>query len=241
MSTMKKFFKYFLVFIIFYFASTFLSNKIIESTYKPKKLDIDFDTPSIEISEAKATSINGYLKGRLTNNSGERLTGKYIKADFFSPRGINIGTRYIKLNDLNPGESVEIDERVKFNNIDSIKLSMISQEEKPNEKLLIEKIYDKISERIRLSRYRRLVENIKAGDYKDIAKKIKDGNFNEVYNSILNDIDMDENTRAKIIENLDKARESLKEIKEQGLSAFSIKYYKFPWYIWLAALIVVFG
>lgn len=241
MGTMKKFFKYFLVFIVFFFASTYFSNKLILSTYKPKKIDMDFETPAVEISEAKATSINGYIKGRITNNSGETLTGKYIKADFYSPRGINIGTRYIKLDDLNPGESANINERVKFNNIDSVKLSFIDQEDKPNEKLLIEKLYDKISEKIRMSRYRKLIENIKAGDYKNIAKKIKDGKFDEVYNAILNDIDMDENTRAKLIDYLDKARENLKYIKENSVNPFSIKYYAFPWYIWLAALIVVFG
>ncbi|MBR3134454.1 MAG: FxLYD domain-containing protein [Clostridia bacterium] len=214
MSTMKKFFKYFLVFIIFFFLSSYLSNKLVQSTYKEKKIEIGFNSPNIEVTEAKSTKINGYIRGKITNNSNEKLTGKYVRADFYSPRGVNVGTKYIKIDELNPGEDLEFNEKYKFNDVDSVKFSIMNQEDKPEDKLIIEKAYDKLN----------------IGKYKDIAGKVKDGDLD----SLFDQFNVDQATREEI-----KAKIQL--VKEEGINIFNIYKVGFPWYIWLAAVIMVFG
>ena len=211
---MKKFFKYFLVFIIFFFLSSYLSNKLVQSTYKEKKIEIGFNSPNIEVTDAKATSINGYIRGKITNNSNEKLTGKYVRADFYSPRGVNVGTKYIKIDELNPGEELEFNEKYKFNNVDSVKFSIMNQEDKPEDKLIIEKVYDKLN----------------IGKYRDVIRKAKDGDLDALFDQF----NVDQATREEI-----KAR--IKQVKEEGINIFNIYKVGFPWYIWFAALIMVFG
>ena len=233
MSTMKKFLKYFLVFIAFFFLSGYASMKIMKSTYKDREFNLDFNSPKLEISEFKSTKMNGYINGKLYNNTDSKLTGKYLKADFFNARGNNVGTRYIEIGDLNPGESFDINEKFNIDNVENVKLSFIDQEEKPNEKLFIEKVYEKL----KLDRYRRLINNIRDGKYKNIMNEFKNGNFE----TILNDLNLTEEQKEKARNSLQKVMESIEKMKSEGFSWFSLERLKFPWYVWLAAMILIFG
>lgn len=136
MKRMKTFFKYFLIFVAFYILVDVLSFQIIKSTYIDKKLSADFSSPQIEVIESKATITNGVVEGILTNNTGDTLTDKILKLDFFSKRGVNVGTKYIDLGEIKNGEKFNFKSTYNFDNVENIKASMISKSDIPDLKLL---------------------------------------------------------------------------------------------------------
>lgn len=127
MSRMKKFFKYLLIFGIVYFLVNFLSFHLMKSTYKKKEFTSAEGSPQITISESKATITNGYLNGTVTNDTEENLEGKCLQLDFYSPRGINVGTKYIRLKNLAPGESTDIVSKYNFDNVDHVSGTIVDE------------------------------------------------------------------------------------------------------------------
>ncbi len=136
MKRIKTFFKYFLIVLILYVVTDILSFQIIKSTYIDKKLSADFESPKIEVTESKATITNGVVKGILTNDTGDTLKDKLLKLDFFSKRGVNVGTKYIDLGEVQNGDKYQFESAFNFDNVDNIKASLISKSEVPDLKLL---------------------------------------------------------------------------------------------------------
>lgn len=92
MSKLKKYFRWFLIFLIFYFASNLLSVNLIKSAYRDKKVTVSLNPgdPEITITESKATITNGYVEGKITNTSKDTLKGKYVKIDAYSKNGTKV-------------------------------------------------------------------------------------------------------------------------------------------------------
>ena len=145
MSRMKTFFKYFIVFIAFYFLSNLASIHLLKTTYRTKEFTVESDSPKIEITDSKATITNGYINGTILNNTGEDLVDKYLKIDFFSPRGVNVGTKYIDFGKLLAGESKNFTSKFNFDNVDNIKFSFIDKLDLPKEKKLLDFNIDDIN------------------------------------------------------------------------------------------------
>ena len=122
MKTMKLFRNLFIIFILLFIFVGFMSKAFIESTYTSiSKSEIISDIPKIEIIEAKVTNVNGFMIAKITNNSQEMLDDKYIKLDFFSKNDNNIGTKYLKINNLNKNEAKEFKLDYKFDGVKKIK------------------------------------------------------------------------------------------------------------------------
>jgi len=107
MSRLKTFLIYALIIIGFYFFSNVLIFFSVKGTYKNVNGNIITGTPTIEIKEAKATFINGYIDGSITNNTQEKIENKYIKIDIFSERNVNLGTKYVKIETLDVNQKQE--------------------------------------------------------------------------------------------------------------------------------------
>ena len=69
MSRMKKLFKYFLAFVALYIIVDIGSYISIKSTYIPKDYEVYIDNPEVTVSEFKATTLNGYINGKIKNNT----------------------------------------------------------------------------------------------------------------------------------------------------------------------------
>lgn len=136
MGRMKTLIKYFVGFLILYVVVDILSFQIIKSTYIDKKLTADFSSPKIEIIESKATVTNGSITGTLTNDTGSTLKDKLLKLDFFSKRGVNVGTKYVDLGEIQNGEKFEFQSLFNFDNVDSIKASLVDKSTIPDLNLL---------------------------------------------------------------------------------------------------------
>lgn len=119
MDRMKTFFKYALMIAICYFGSNTLIYAGINNTYNDI-VDYQYLNESnieININEAKSTSINGYVKGTIKNKSNSKIKEEYVKIDFYSERNVNMGTKYIKIENLKAKSTVDFEVRFKYSNV----------------------------------------------------------------------------------------------------------------------------
>lgn len=144
MKRMKTFFKYFIIFVAFYFLSNLATIELLKSSYRNKEFTVDFDSPKIEITDSKATITNGYVNGIITNNTGSDLIGKILKLDFINSRGNNVGTKYIDFGNLLQGETKDFTSKFNFDNVDKIVASIMDKSELPIDKSLLDFSLDDI-------------------------------------------------------------------------------------------------
>ena len=137
MSTTKKFVIYLIVVIAVYFFVDFASFAYIKTTYNDlEKYNIEVENPKINITDAKATYINGYVKGNLQNNSEQSINNKYVKLEFFSDNNVSLGKKYIKLEDLKSKYSQDFEVRFNLENVKSFKISLADEGEEIKEEEL---------------------------------------------------------------------------------------------------------
>ena len=106
MSRLKTFGKYLLMFVAFYIFVTVVSIGFIKGTYETMEQNVySSDEIQIEVDEAKSTFVNGYVKGKLTNNSDSDIHSKYVKINFLSKKGNVILTKYLDIDELKAKET----------------------------------------------------------------------------------------------------------------------------------------
>lgn len=130
MASLKKFWLWLVLFVLLYLFVDLMCFIGIKMTYKNlNNYKILVQSPKIEISEAKGTYANGFIKGILTNNTNSILDKEYIKVDVYSERNVNLGTEYIKIENLNLANSMNFE--VKYNYTDVCYYTIDVVEEKP--------------------------------------------------------------------------------------------------------------
>ncbi len=125
MDRMKTFFKYFLAFVVVYIIVDIGSYMSIKSTYLSKEYTVYVDSPKVEIIEMKSTVLNGYVKGTINNNTNLVITGKALKLDYYTKRGVLAGTKYVKVDNLLQGETIDFESKFNFDNVDNLKVSIV--------------------------------------------------------------------------------------------------------------------
>ena len=127
---MKVFFCYLLIGIIFFVFSDFMIYFYTKSLYKPMtSYEINVTIPEVTISTAEASNVNGNVKGAIKNTTNEEIENQYLKFDFYTPREINVGTKYIKVDYLGQGEERQYEFGFRYDNVTSVKVSIIGEEE----------------------------------------------------------------------------------------------------------------
>ena len=142
---MKNFFTYFLMFILLYVIVDILSFGYIYSTYKTiEQYEIVVTNPDVTVEKAKATNVNGFVEGKIRNNGTTTISNQYLKFDFYSERGVKVGTEYLKVDTL--GESTEKEYKVqfRFDNVKYFTVNLATQEEVDNAQEFELKIEDDI-------------------------------------------------------------------------------------------------
>ena len=138
MTTYKKFFIYFLLIIAFFIFSRILIYIALNTTYQYKNLDIKTSMP-MDV-EVKATSIDGFVKGKIFNNTGEKLENKYIKIDCYSKHDVLMGTKYIKIDNLEANEEKKFEVRFNFYKVDKATIDIIEEQAIENTESIKEQI-----------------------------------------------------------------------------------------------------
>ena len=138
MDRMKTFTKYLLMVVAFYMLSNWLIYLAIHGTYKNIEVDITQEAPKIEISEAKATYVNGYVSGTVKNESLVDIDYTYLKMDFYSERDVLLGSKYVRFDNLTYGEAKEFKMGFKYKDVTKCKLSFTKEENISDKELISE-------------------------------------------------------------------------------------------------------
>lgn len=130
MKRMKTFFMIFLAVVVIYFGSNYLINISLNNTYKDIKSynNVKENGIVLDLREVKATSINGYIKGAIKNNSNTMLEEKYLKIEFYSKRDVCLETKYLKIENLSKNSSYDIDYKFKIDNVSYVVISIADNE-----------------------------------------------------------------------------------------------------------------
>lgn len=134
MSRMKTFGIYLLLFVALFVGSNLLiSGYIKTSYYKIDSYEINEETLTITIMTAKASKDDGYIEGKILNGTNEKITNKYMKVELFSENNVNIGTEYVKIEEINSEELKNFKITFSCDNVKHFVITVISEEEKQNE------------------------------------------------------------------------------------------------------------
>ena len=127
MSRLKTFGKYLLMFVAFYIFVTVMSIGFIKGTYDTMEQNVySSEEIQIEVDEAKSTFVNGYVKGKLTNNTDSDIHSKYVKINFLSKKGNVILTKYLDI-ELKAKETKNFTINFEAENIKSFNMSVTDE------------------------------------------------------------------------------------------------------------------
>lgn len=123
MKTMKKFWKYFINFIVLFLLVSGLiylgtMNKD-EKQEKTIECITQTTSPIIEITECK----NGKLKGTIKNDTNILLNVIYVKAEFYDKNNNLLETKYSEIKYFNVGEKAKFEMEFSNKNVTNVKVT----------------------------------------------------------------------------------------------------------------------
>lgn len=131
MYRMKIFAQFAFVTIAFFIFSNIMINIAIKTTYDPIDSYIQVSKEQngveIDVNEAKATFVNGYVGGKIVNSSDSNMFNKYLKIDMFSKRDVLLGTKYINIGYLKPNNEQDFRIGFKYTNVDYCRLDVVDE------------------------------------------------------------------------------------------------------------------
>ncbi len=144
METIKTFTIYVILIFGFFLLSNFLSGQLIEQMYKDLDGNVEEEFEyngeqtalDVKILNAKATRMNGYLTARITNNTDNKVNKAYLRIDLFAKEDIKAITRYMEINDLEPGETKDYQLKFRAGYVDTYKVAV--KEDFPDEDYIFE-------------------------------------------------------------------------------------------------------
>lgn len=137
MDRMKQFGRYALMIIVFYIISDVLIYFGLIGMYKNFSGEVITETPIVEVAEAKTTKQSGFIKGKIKNNTQENIIEKYIKIDLFTERETYLGSKYVKVQNLEKDKEIEFESEFEFSNIYRYEISVVDKEREYTDEELI--------------------------------------------------------------------------------------------------------
>lgn len=131
MARMKTFFIYFLLVVLFYIFSQVVIYFTLDTMFKYKTVVVK--TPIKMETELQASSVNGFIKGKIINDTENIIKNKYLEIKFYSKNDILMGTKYVEIDELNAKEEKEFEVHFKFNKVEKAEVDIIN--EKPQQKI----------------------------------------------------------------------------------------------------------
>ena len=153
MSRMKTLFEYALLVVVFFIFSTFASNVILNNSYHSlaakAQISESEDGLKVETTDVRANKRQGSFAGKITNTSGNRIDKKYIKITAYDG-DIPLQTRYLEVNNLEPGETREFLTKFTADEIDNYKVDYV--DEVPIERTKVDDLIDDVKAQIKRSK-----------------------------------------------------------------------------------------
>jgi len=129
----KVFLCYLLIFIAFFIFSDVMIYLYNKSLYKPlENYTIQASNLQVTISQIEASNVNGNIKGTVKNTTDEILRDKYLKFEFYTPRDVNVGVKYLEVGEIDPSVEKSYELGFRFENVSSVRVSVLEKEEAKN-------------------------------------------------------------------------------------------------------------
>ena len=120
--------RYFIWFILLFAFVTIGSILAIKTMYHDIMIhEIESTTLTITVEEAKATNVNGYIKGNLKNESEEDVNEKYLSFLLYDEDMELIGIEYIEIDTIKAGETKSYELKFKRNNVDNVFATILDE------------------------------------------------------------------------------------------------------------------
>lgn len=121
--------RYFLWFILLFAFVTVGSILAVKTMYNEiKVLGIQSSDIEITVSEAKATNVNGYIKGEINNKSENEINGKYLCFVLLNSKNEIVGTEFLSIGELSTSQLKTYELKFKANNVDGFYIAITDKE-----------------------------------------------------------------------------------------------------------------
>ena len=137
MKRLKKFLLYALAIVAFWIVSDLLIYVAVNSTYVHIDTKVETSFPEITIEDSKATFVNGFVKGSIKTNTDSAISEKDVKIDLYSPRNSKMGTKYVKIENLEPSAYQEFEMWYKFTDVDYATVTVVEDIQNASEEEFI--------------------------------------------------------------------------------------------------------
>ena len=127
METMKKFKIYFYIFILAFLIITLLTNLLMRVNYRAIDYKVKSNLLEMKVVECKAAYSTGYIKGSVTNNTGELIPLKYLQINLYNKDDVYLGSEYKELKNFYPQETINFDIGYDYINTDKVVLGLIDE------------------------------------------------------------------------------------------------------------------
>ena len=120
-----------LIWFVLLFAFVTIGSIIaVKSMYQDIKVyEIRSSNPVITVNEAKATNVNGYIKGEIRNESEETINNKYLCFVLCDENNEVVGREYLEIGSLASGESKTYELQFRRDNIDTFYVIVTDSQE----------------------------------------------------------------------------------------------------------------
>ncbi len=125
MARVKQVAFYGILIVVFAIFSNYIIKIGLKSTYNNISGKVKITAPEITMTEVKTTDVNGYAKGTIKNNLENDIDRIYIKIDLFSKRDVNLGTKYLEINNLASGEIRDFQIDYRFSNVSYYEITCV--------------------------------------------------------------------------------------------------------------------
>lgn len=131
MERMKTFLLYLIIFVGFYMLSNVLISVALANSYEYLECTKnEVNSYSVQVLEAKATSVSGYVKGTIKLNEGIESPEQYLQVDLYSKYGHCVGRRFVDLTSVKTGEQRDFKVSFECDNVATYEITTTNEVEK---------------------------------------------------------------------------------------------------------------
>lgn len=115
-NNLKRYFLYFIIIFAFVSIGTYMA---IKTMYKDiQAYEIQATNPTVTVSEAKATNVNGYIRGEVINEGEEDISDKYLLCLLCNKNNEVISREYINIGTVFAGQTKTYELKFKQDNVE---------------------------------------------------------------------------------------------------------------------------
>ncbi len=127
---MRVFLCYLLIGVVFFIFSDVMIYCYNRSLYQPmENYEIQAYSPEVTVTLAESSSANGNIKGTVHNNTNELLQDQYLKFEFYTPRDVLAGVKYLEIGELEAGVTKNYELGFRYDNVSSVEITNVEKEQ----------------------------------------------------------------------------------------------------------------